>query len=62
MHKDDAKKLVDEAYRTVKEELGPDVMSKVGTTGLAELVQKKLPTKPMYGVATIKKIIYGGRG
>lgn len=52
-------KLVTEVYDGLCKELGPEIAPNLTKRKLCEMVQKRLPTRPLYKLASIESIIWG---
>lgn len=61
MHKNDNYKTVVDAEQKVKDEIGDKMYYMLGVTQRAQMVQDKLPTKPLYCLAKVKEILNAGR-
>lgn len=55
-------KEVMKAYGEVREEIGKDIFSMLGVNQRLQLVQDKLPTKPLYSIHAIRQIVFKDKG
>jgi hypothetical protein len=58
MDKSDKEKVVLNALKKVKEEYTPEVYAMLGVNQRLQLIQDRLPTKPLYSTAKIREIVF----
>jgi hypothetical protein len=58
MDKNENSQIVLDVEQKVKEEFGSQVYAMFGPTQRCQLIQERLPTKPLYCLARIREIVF----